>query len=104
MPIYIVKSWYKKGDNDPIWVPKTWNGLSTRELSYLSGNNVWTDGNNIYYSRGSMQKVLNRSTSTWCDTTWNGTSDFIDDFWGGYVWTDGNNIYYSYTLSNKGIQ
>ena len=52
---------------------------------------TWTDGENIYYSSGSDQYVLDKATSTWQEKTWNGNTDFT----GSYVWTDGENIYYS---------
>ena len=68
--------------------PITWNGLSS-----FNGEFVWTDGENIYYSYGSNQYVLNKSTSTWTAKTWNGLSEF----YGSYIWTDGTNIYYSYS-------
>ena len=56
MAIYIVKSWYKKGDNEPIWVPKTWNGNTD-----IYGQDVWSDGTDIYYSNGrNAQYVLTK--------------------------------------------
>lgn len=70
--------------NTGAWVNKTWNGLSD-----FNGDRVWTDGTDIYYSSGEVQKVLDKDTSTWSDKTWNGRTDFI----GSYVWTDGTNIY-----------
>ena len=69
-----------------IWIKKTWNGLTG-----FYGHNVWTDGDNIYYSSSSSQYVLNKATSTWEPKTWNG----LTGFYGSYVWTDGDNIYYS---------
>ena len=64
---------------------KTWIGLTS-----FSGYYIWTDGDNIYYSKDDDQYVLNKSTSTWSTKTWGGFS-----FDRGYVWTDGDNIYYS---------
>ena len=55
------------------------------------GNNVWTDGTDIYQSNGSSQWVLNQDNLTWSDKTWNGYTSII----GAGVWTDGTNIYYS---------
>ena len=41
------------------WSTKTWNGLTS-----FSANNIWTDGENIYYSTGSSNHyVLNKDTS-----------------------------------------
>ena len=57
----------------------------------ISGDLVWTDGTNIYYSNGSDQFVLNKSTNTWSTKSWNGVTNFRGDS----IWTDGDNIYYS---------
>ena len=66
-----------------------WNGIIV-----LDGKNIWTDGNNVYYSKGSFQYVLDKSTSTWNKHKWNGlfNSNYLDR---EYIWTDGDNIYYS---------
>ena len=63
---------------------KTWNGLTS-----FNGDNVWTDGTNIYYSSYDEQYVLNGDT--WETKTWNG----LTNFYGSDVWTDGTNTYYS---------
>ena len=68
------------------WSEKTWNGYTSP-----SGNYIWTDGENIYYSLGINQYVLNRETSTWTSKTWNGHTSLGGDS----IWTDGENIYYS---------
>ena len=69
------------------WEPKSWNGFTS-----LRGDNIWTDGENIYYSWGSSnQYVLNRETSTWEPKTWQGLTSYL----GSNIWTDGNDIYYS---------
>ena len=72
------------------WNDKTWSGLSE-----LYGTLIWTDGENIYYSNGTAQYVLDKSTSTWSAKSWNGISSFL----GNYIWTDGDNIYYSQSAS-----
>ena len=69
------------------WNPKIWNGYTD-----IDGDNVWTDGTNIYYSMGSAQYVLNKSTSTWTAKTWNITLA------GSQIWSDGDNIYHSSPL------
>ena len=74
---------------------KTWTSLP----SGCYGHNVWTDGENIYFSSSSTQKVLDKATSTWSNKTWSGLTSFN----GEYVWTDGDNIYclngsYQYVL------
>ena len=78
------------------WVPKTWYGLSPYSLS---GNNIWTDGESIYFSiqTGSgvaTHYILDAETSTWSIKTWEGNSFFTGD----RVWTDGYNVYVSSDL------
>ena len=61
------------------------------------GGYIWTDGDNIYFSRGWLagssgrQLQLDKVTSTWRTKTWNGLSESL--FFGDGVWTDGTNIY-----------
>ncbi len=66
------------------WLTKTW-------ISKFSAEHVWSDGDNIYYSNGSSQYKLNKSTLTWNTKAWSGLTKFD----GQYIWSDGNNIYYS---------
>lgn len=73
------------------FVPKTWTGLTS-----FTGENVWSDGTNVYYSSSSNQYVLNKATSTWSTKTWSGSSSFA----GKNIWSDGTNIY----LSNDSTQ
>ena len=63
--------------------------------SNFYGNNVWTDGTDIYMSNGTgYQWVLTGvDPLTWANKTWNGYINIIGD----RVWTDGTNIYYSNT-------
>ena len=61
------------------------------------GQNVWSDGTDIYYSDGSAQYVLNGNT--WVAKTWNG----IASIWGRDIWTDGTNIYYSYNTEQYAL-
>ena len=82
----VCKPCMKKTAVNKIWDTKIWSGMSS-----FDGNMVWTNGDDIYYSSSSTQKVLNKSTSTWSNKTWKGMSSFN----GNMVWTDGENIYYS---------
>jgi hypothetical protein len=72
--------------------PKTWN-----KLTRFDGSDIWTDGENIYYSGLSNDTtyyanyILDKSTSTWQEKTWYGKNIFE----GHDIWTDGENIYYS---------
>ena len=70
------------------WKTKTFNGITG---STFTGTNVWTDGDNIYYSEGTRHLLLDKATSTWTAKTWSGLTSFI----GQNVWTDGENIYNS---------
>ena len=66
---------------------KTWNGFTK-----ISGDGIWTDGENIYYSDREKQYVLDKTTDTWNEKTWNGLTSFLANS----IWTDGENIYCSY--------
>ena len=68
----------------------SWNGLND-----FTGKNVWTDGENIYYSSEDEQFILNEETNTWETKVWYGIDDVVFD--GENVWTDGENIYYTYS-------
>ena len=67
------------------WYNKTWSALVS-----FAAENIWTDGNSIYYSNSTSQYVLNVAASTWSNKTWTGLTSFNAD-----IWTDGINIYYS---------
>lgn len=74
---------------DDDWIEKTWNGFPA--FTVLYADYTWTDGENIYYSGGNKQYVLDVATSTWSNKTWN----WFDTPYGNNIWTDGTNIYYS---------
>jgi len=59
-------------------------------LESFSGNNIWADGENTYYSNGTDQYVLNGNE--WTPVEWTG----LPTFYGNNVWTDGESIYYSF--------
>lgn len=60
----------------------------------VSGDYVWTDGQDVYYSNSSTQLVLNQETFTWEEKTWIFPDD-VKVFSAIQIWTDGENIYYS---------
>lgn len=77
----------KSNGGSATWETKTWSGITS-----FTGNRVWTDGVDIYWSWGSSnQYVLDKATGTWSAKTWNGFTDFSGDG----IWTDGTNYYYS---------
>lgn len=80
--------------------PKTW----TSAPNGFDANNIWSDHNgNIYYSKGSIQKVLDVSTSTWVDKTWNVELESGEDIWVDnlrrYYYSHGDTQYYTSSLS-----
>ena len=107
MGMYFVKDWYckpyKKGKTyQGIWVPKTFTTTPTS----FSGEGVWTDGENTYYSWTGTQYVLDETASTWISKTWkndSGGTYYPNPYGGNRIWTDGDNIYNSYynTSSKK---
>ena len=68
-----------------------WTYINIANSTNVSGDYMWDDGENLYYSSGTSQKVLNFNTMTWENKTWNGLTNFA----GNKVWTDGIDIYYS---------
>ena len=80
-----------------MWKPKTWNGLTNLDVRC-----IWSDGVDIYYSKGLEQYVLNVSTSTWKPKTWNGLDEaHLGYFNGYYTWYDGENIYLTASFGNS---
>ena len=59
--------------------------------SIVTPSNVWTDGDNVYYSTISYHYVLNKATQKWERITFQNH----DSFEGAYVWKSGDNVYYS---------
>lgn len=76
-------------------IDKTYNNDDFEEVDFNNiiryGYNVWSDGENIYYSYSSNQYVFIKSISTWITKTWTGLTSFD----GEKIWSDGANIYYS---------
>lgn len=72
------------------WESYNWPGFRN-----ITGEYIWTDGDNAYYSRqGSgweIQKVLNKETNTWDDMIWNGAEGLSADC----IWKVGDNTYFS---------
>ena len=68
-----------------------WTYINIANSTNVSGDYMWDDGENLYYSSGTSQKVLNFNTMTWENKTWNGLTNFA----GNKIWTDGIDIYYS---------
>lgn len=66
---------------------KTWINRPT----YLFGDDIWTDGTNIYHTYAGSSHVLDVSTSTWSEKTWNGFTPMS----GLSIWYDGEHYYYS---------
>ncbi len=73
----------------PFGIPVTWDNQTWNGLSSFSGQKIWTDGTDIYYSDYNSHYILDRSTKTWNSIT------FFYRFDGGNVWHDGANTYLS---------
>ena len=68
------------------WSVETWGSTLAP-----GGQYIWTDGENVYFSYSTTQRVLDKSTSTWTTKSWSGITSFNGDS----IWTDGENIYFS---------
>ncbi len=85
---------------DYAWKDKEWSGLDKFE-----GDNIWSDGNHVFYSNGSQQYILNKETSTWekikmftdkeIYTPKHTNIDIELKLFRENIWTDGTDIYYS---------
>ena len=60
-------------------------------MNSFEGSNIWTDGENTYYSSSSNHYVLNKSTNTWTKKSWTG----LNTFNGANIWTDGIDTYHT---------
>ncbi len=77
----------------------TWETMYWKGYTDIMGDYVWTDGENYFYSKGTLQYVLDVSMHAWFPMKWNGLTIFS-----GYnIWTDGTNIYYSYGSSQYSL-
>ena len=73
------------------WETKTWYGVNYEEIDF-NGQNIWNDGENVYFTNEGLTLVLNKATSTWTEKTWHGTYPFF----ASYVWKDPDGtVYYS---------
>lgn len=77
------------------WVSKTWNNAPNS----FNPTDVWTDGDNIYYTSSNSSFIIDTETSTFIPKTWNGS---IVPWYGKYMWTDGTNIYHGYMYTTAG--
>ena len=72
------------------WVAK--EGKIEGQSFTIDAYNIWTDGENMYYSIGTRQHQLDKPTATWETKEWSGLTRFD----GQHIWTDGEHIYYTY--------
>lgn len=87
--------YYSKSSNQYVldratstWLTKTWYGLSS-----VNGIYVWTDGKDTYYSNGANdQYILDKSSYTWNQITWNIDESIIR---GSLIWNIFDDIYLS---------
>ena len=69
-------------------VPFSFKNYSGVDIT-ISGEYVWSDGENVYYSNGTTQYMLNGNV--WVNHTWVN----LNNFYGNNIWSDGKNIYLS---------
>lgn len=82
------------------WKEKKWTFLDddVEVKRGLSGNEIWTCGDKIYWSGGKgIQYELIVGTSTWTNKVWNGYEYILAKC----IWTCGDKIYYSYNGTKK---
>ena len=82
---------YKLNKQTSTWERKLWDLPFT--MTQTTWNNIWTAGNDVYYSDGNASHHLkyNKATDTWESITWTGYTTIR----GTEIWTDGIDYYYS---------
>lgn len=77
--------------------PMTWVNPPKTSISTLqNGQYIWSDGEHVYFSAGTVQKVLDIPTHTWYDKEWNYVGDAkTGPHSGDDIWYDGELFHYS---------
>lgn len=79
----------------------TWEWVEWKGLSQFWGSDIWSDGQNIYYSgRDTNNTAINYKLNgdTWEPKTWYGLDTLLSDgayLKGSDIWSDGENIYFT---------
>lgn len=74
-------------DGSYSWEEVSWTGLENPNKPY-----IWTDGQNIYHSKGTSHYKLNEDSLTWVSKTWEGIDSSFD---GDNVWTFNDRVFCS---------
>ena len=79
--------------DDSKWEETSLDGLKdVLDKGQLYSEDIWTDGETVYYSHGTDQYKLDKAASKWSEQSW---GDGFTPGNGRYIWTDGENVYYS---------
>lgn len=79
--------------DDSKWEETSLDGLKdVLDKGQLYSEDIWTDGEIVYYSHGADQYKLDKAASKWSKQSW---GDGFTPGNGKYIWTDGENVYYS---------
>ena len=79
--------------DDSKWEETSLDGLKdVLNKGQLYSEDIWTDGETVYYSHGADQYKLDKAASKWSEQSW---GDGFTPGNGKYIWTDGENVYYS---------
>ena len=79
--------------DDSKWEETSLDGLKdVLDKGQLYSEDIWTDGETVYYSHGADQYKLDKAASKWSEQSW---GDGFTPGNGKYIWTDGENVYYS---------
>lgn len=77
-------------------VSNTWVNISTFNEA-IDGQDVWTDGTNVYYSQGTGQQyIFDTNTETWNNMEWQG----YQDIYGQMIWIRSGEIFFSNGADN----
>lgn len=79
--------------DDSKWEETSLDGLKdVLDKGQLYSEDIWTDGETVYYSHGADQYKLDKAVSKWSKQSW---GEGFTPGNGQYIWTDGENVYYS---------
>ena len=87
------------------WEPMTWNVDTGVDLREIGGNNIWQDQHGfIYFSEGTLQYYLDRSTNTWKlnpNDYWSELKVYGQYVWNTKTYIDQNEFDTYYTYPGK---
>lgn len=67
---------YILNETTSTWSKKDWGSSFLTPTNFV-GDNIWTNGDDIFYSSGGYQFILDKTSSTWSNKEWTGLSNYV---------------------------